>query len=618
MREARSGLARVGLAERARIAAVRAQRLRRTSASVLLALSFQRWQWRPASDLGYVPQELRMIDESFWPELQGGHFGLPGATVELDGYSPFEIAPPSTVWDHELHGFGWLRHLTANSDPAAHLAARGFVLDWMTRKTVVGSRADQPHVRGRRVLSWIAHAPVLLDEADVATARKFVRGLSREVAKLAATWRNAGEGEARLMALTGLVAAKLALEGQASPRGQRALEAMLETFCGEIERQILTDGGHVSRNPAVLVELLLDWLPLRSCFVAAHIDVPSVFGSSIARMQTMVRFLRLGDGGLPRFNGMTVADAAGLATLLAYDEGSASDCHFMPQSKYARLERQGLIVLIDAGGPPPLMVSGDAHAGCLSMEVSMGSRLVFVNCGAPVPCDAAWRATSRATASHTTACLGELSSAQLMRHDGLESLVGGVPMQALGTVKANVSIEDAQAVFEGSHGGYRQRLGLEHRRRVAVQGDGLALSGSDWIGTEGGDGRLKRDVPFAIHFHLHPTTSCVIVHGAPGAETSSCEITLAGGEHLRFEATGAQLDVEESLFFGFSSGPRPSLQIVLRGACMGESMVLWSLTGERQVAKNRFSSQRSFRADDVTIQTDLNAGTEPQDSVVSQ
>ena len=39
-------------------------------------------------------------------------------------------------------------------------------------------------------------------------------------------------------------------------------------FAAELEAQILPDGGHISRNPGVPVELLLDFLPLRQCFSA--------------------------------------------------------------------------------------------------------------------------------------------------------------------------------------------------------------------------------------------------------------------------------------------------------------------------------------------------------------
>ena len=40
----------------------------------------------------------------------------------------------------------------------------------------------------------------------------------------------------------------------------------IKQLVAEIERQILPDGGHISRNPGALIELLLDFLPLRQAF----------------------------------------------------------------------------------------------------------------------------------------------------------------------------------------------------------------------------------------------------------------------------------------------------------------------------------------------------------------
>ena len=80
----------------------------------------------------------------------------------------------------------------------------------------------------------------------------------------------------------------------------------------------------------------------------------------------MLRLVRLGDGLLARFNGMSVASAAGLATVLAYDDSSISELTAARDSGYVRLEREKSVVLVDTGCPPPLAIAGEAQAGCLS------------------------------------------------------------------------------------------------------------------------------------------------------------------------------------------------------------------------------------------------------------
>jgi uncharacterized heparinase superfamily protein len=572
-------MVRIGLSDRARCAAVRARRAQRATASWALGSRLSRLRWMTAPGLGVVPQDMRSADPSFWAELATGHFGLPSATASLDGYSPFDIVPPTARWHSDLHAFAWLRHLAVSEDPAAMEAARTLVLEWIAQHGNAGGVVAAPDVRARRILAWISHAPFILEEADARQAAVFSRGLSLEVARLAATWRNANEGYPKLLALTARVSAYLALEGKATE-----LDRALVDFSGEIGRQILFDGGHVSRNPAVLVELLLDWLPLRTCFGAAHIEPPSVFSAAIVQIQVMIRALRLGDGCLTRFNGMGVGDVAGLATLLAYDDPpvvAGDEAPVLTASKYARLQRGAMTVVVDAGGPPPLLVSGAAHAGCLSFEMSFGRELVIVNCGAPGAADARWQASARSTACHSVACAGELSSAQLLRDAHVERVMEGSPVQGPTRVTASMMRDADGLAFSGSHDGYEQRVGVEYRRTLRVSADGSALSGVDWIGTQGGRDRLKRDVPFAIHFHVHPDATCDWARGRSDGERAACEIRLGSGEILVFEAMGADLRLEESLFFAGSSGPRSAVQIVLRGACAGDSTVTWSIRQRR-------------------------------------
>ena len=93
------------------------------------------------------------------------------------------------------------------------------------------------------------------------------------------------------------------MPGCASPTSNRWSTAIPRPFCKELDRQILPDGGHISRNPEALVELLLDLLPLRQCFVARDRAPPKELTDAIDRIMPMLRFFRIGDGTLARFNG---------------------------------------------------------------------------------------------------------------------------------------------------------------------------------------------------------------------------------------------------------------------------------------------------------------------------
>jgi uncharacterized heparinase superfamily protein len=393
--------------------------------------------------------------------------------------------------------------------------------------------------------------------------------LGLQLKRLAGSWRDAPAGQPRLLALTALVLADLCLAGH-----DRQLAALERTFSTEISRQFLADGGHVSRNAAVLVELALDLLPLTQCFAARGRPVPDALAGAIKRALPFLRTMRLGDGRLARFNGTGVASPAGLATVLAYDDTPGVLRHEAPVSRYARLERGDTVLLADVGAPPPLELAGEAHAGCLSFEMSAGARLVLVNGGAPSAADADWRPASRATASHNTLCLGEQSSSRLVRNRRLERLVGAAPIRAPDTVRATRRETDGGLELEASHDGYLARFGMLHRRHLLLDANGRILTGVDRLGAPSGRLRLKHDVPFAIHFHVHPDAVC---HGrGPGA----AEIVLGDGASWRFTAEGAALSIEESIHFADSSGPRRALQIVLRGATFGESEIRWQIAAQ--------------------------------------
>jgi uncharacterized heparinase superfamily protein len=350
----------------------------------------------------------------------------------------------------------------------------------------------------------------------------------------------------------------------------RQLKDIEAAFTAELGRQILADGGHVSRNPGLLVELMLDLLPLVQCFTARDRMHPPALLEAVASIVPMLRFLRLGDGMLARFNGMSVPAAAGLGTVLAYDDGAAPPLSEARASGYARLERSRTIVLVDVGTPPPLAAAGEAQAGCLSFEMSSGPKLLLVNCGIPGPAGADWHPAARATASHNTLCLAEKSSSKLVTHRRLEGTLGNAPIKHPDQVDWHMEEVEGGLALEACHDGYHRRFGLIHARRIFLSADGRRIEGRDQLDGLRQKVRLRVDLPFAIHFHLHPDASCSLAN-----EPNAADISLPDGQRWRLQADGAALSIEESAYCANSAGPRPALQVVLRGATYGECEVNW-------------------------------------------
>ena len=81
---------------------------------------------------------------------------------------------------------------------------------------------------------------------------------------------------------------------------------------------------------------------------------------------------------------------------------------------------------------------------------------------------------------------------------------------------------------------------------------------------------MRTDLPFAVHFHLHPDVASWLE-----ADANTVGLKLPDGERWRFVADGAAVSIEESAYFANSTGPRAAMQIVLRAATYGESEVKW-------------------------------------------
>ncbi len=553
------------LGERAHFAMLAADKSRRRTMSRIMASPLMRWRYGvPLADqLLIVPPNLRTTDPSFFREIQLDQFGLAGTIAVLNGHSPFDLKPPNEAWLRSLHGFSWLRHLEAAGSEDARQTAQQLAVEWTIRNGAAQSIAGEPAVTARRLISWLSHAGLLLEGADDKTYMAIARALGTDLVRLSAEWREAPEGYPRLLTLIALTLADLSVAGH-----DRQLAETTRFLAAEINRQILSDGGHVSRNPALLVEIMLDLLPLRQCFASRKLAPPPALVGAMQRMFGMLRLMRLGDGMLARFNGVAVAVPAGLATVLAYDDhqgGQAKEAH---ASGYARLERGSTVIIFDHGAPPPLELAGAAHAGCLSFEMSSGTQLLFVNGGAPGPADGDWLDAARATASHNTLTVADTASSELIRHGPLAALIGAEPIRGPATVRVKVEEHGGNLELTARHDGYVDRFGLIHVRTIALNGSGRRLVGIDRL--EGRRGPSEKELPFAIHFHLAPDVSC-----RRGETPGTAMVTLRNGEAWTVTVEGATLSIEESTYFADSAGPRPSLQLTARGTTRGATEVRW-------------------------------------------
>jgi uncharacterized heparinase superfamily protein len=336
---------------------------------------------------------------------------------------------------------------------------------------------------------------------------------------------------------------------------------------------VLPDGGHISRNPGALIELLLDLLPLRQAFAARNIAPPPQLNNAIDRMMPMMRYFRHGDGNFAHFNGMgpTLPDV--MATILAYDDARGAPLAGAPHSGYQRIEIGEMLLLMDTGGPPPIGVSQEAHAGCLSFELSHGPQRVVVNCGLPRNNRETWRQVARATAAHSTVVFNDASSCRFLESGSFKRLLG-TPIVG-GPVNIQVSREDRPdaVILRASHDGYADRFKVIHQRALKLGIDGNRIDGEDLFVSSDGD-MIPQNVPdeFAVRFHLHPAVKANKLTDGHGAM-----LMLPNRDVWTFNAYEDRVELEESVYLSGTDGPRRAVQLVIYGRARKIPRVHWTL-----------------------------------------
>src|SRR5579863_6596892 len=572
-------MARVSIANHAKLSWLLLRGGLRRLAGRLNGHPLLRWSFIPLKPdrLLIAPQDLRTTDATRASEIYAGRFAFAGKIVICDTRSVFEMEPPSEEWATALLGFGWLRHLRAADSAITRANARALIEEWIAVQGSWHPLGWRPDVLSRRIIAWLSQATLVLQDADAGFYRRFLRSLVRQVRYLRHTAGDARRGVARMLAPIALSYAALCIAGQG-----KHIKSTTDRLNRIIEEEILPDGGHVDRNPRAIIELLLMLLPLRQVFTSRNEAPPQPLLNAIDRMMPMLRFFRHSEGTFAHFNGMGATPANLILTLLAYDETRGAPLSSAPYSAYQRLQANGGVLIMDTGRAPPIEMSLDAHAGCLSFEFSTPKQsLIVVNCGMPAAGRENWRQLARATAAHSTVTFNDTSSARFIELAMFRRVLGGAPM--LGGPRAvAVTREDGPDLIalHASHDGYADRFGIVHERTLMLAADGARLDGEDiFLDADGGTQVRTAQDEFAIRFHLHPTVKATRLTDGHGVM-----LMTPNKEVWTFTAHEDRVELEDSVYLAGNESPRRTTQIVIRGHARTAARVQWSLQHANAVA----------------------------------
>lgn len=530
-----------------------------------------RWRYsgRTPERVLIAPPDLRLADPQIALEIYYGRYPFSGHLVETGGESPFQIEVSNRGWQKSLHGFRWLRHMRAADTDLAAANARALVSDWIAMHGGrISGVAWEPATTAKRIIAWLQHSSVVLQGAEFPFYRAFLKSLAIQIRYLRSMAREMPDGKDRLRARIALAFSALSLPAPAT-----ALRAATRNLSEELDRQILPDGGHISRNPMAVLEILADLLPLRQTYANQAETPPSALMGAIDRMLPALRFFRHQDGSLARFNGMGATIHDRVVAILRHDDTSGSPLLHAPHSGYERLSMGGVTVIADTGAAPPIDVSGAAHAGCLSFELSSGRQHFIVNAGIDTYGAAEFRPLARATAAHSTATLNDTSSARFSHSTRFGDLLGTSLVGGPRQVPCRRIDDRERQGFIARHDGYAARFGILHERELGLIANGNVLAGRDRFLQVGG-GPIWEDArdQVAVRFHIHPDVT--LSHD----EHDRLVLTADNADHWVFTSSEIEPQVEESIYFAGLGGPRRSHQIVLSFRASELAEVHWQMT----------------------------------------
>lgn len=495
----------------------------------------------------------RSTDPASAKHILAGQFNLRGRYYDLGTNNPFEVMGEAQEGSKALHGFRWLRHLTGLQNDIASQTSLDLVSKWIQHFAhKLGPSSYAPETIAARLTAWCQNSSTIVQNADITFERKFIRTIVEDLQTLRSKISHMPASAERLQARIAAAQTSLALDLSLTRRNN-AFKRLVED-CNE---QILPDGGHISRNPEVLIDLIINLAAFIENCNSLSVAPPEELIHAMDRMFPTLSMFIHADGELAGFNGVGYIPPEELSLALRLRESKTNATLHAPHTGYERLAMGRTTIIADVGNPPPLPISQNAHAGTLGFELSSGRHRYVINTGLDRFGPEDYREISRQTTAHSTITINDQSSSVFSTSPRVKKWLGTALTTGPSKARSErADTEDSQS-FRAAHNGYDERFGIIHERMLTLKEDGNLLQGVDRFFTQKGQPVKRSDLDATLRFHLHPAINPIL------DGEGHIMLTADRDDSWVFTTEGTTAEIIQSVYFADLGGPRETKAIVV-------------------------------------------------------
>lgn len=487
--------------------------------------------------------------------LLQGQWKLGSARVEAPTeIAPWSVSPPTRHFADWLHGFDWAGSLLRQGTPGVE-RLKWLVDDWIEHFGRFHGFVWRADCTAERVWNWLCYGSVLFEQDEKGRLTHRLAALDRQIRHVAACLEEDVSPQARWSGCNIAVITALNI------RGGRGLDASLGALEAECSAQFFPDGGHISRSPERGLRCLADLMIIREALIKGKRKLPDFVERWIQRIGSMTAFFVSGDGALLPFNDGDQSRREVVSAVLNKLPIAPRRFSIAPKSGFHKLNNGRTMLVLDAG-PGPEQPHGDkAHSGALGFEMHDGAARIVTSCGGSRKVDIDFQEAVRRTAAHSTLIISNRESTGFSTNDESRLLYPIGPCD----ITAKRLEEENQVWLEAQHGGYRERFGFLHQRRLFMSADGERLTGEDSLArpVNMGESDITELIPFCLRFHLHPTVTARL-------DKRVVELKSDAGPVWHFKSSVLDMELGESIYLARGIVER-SHQIVLRSEAVPNS-----------------------------------------------